>query len=221
MHWFGIAVTFCYSSIIVFLRWGDLYLLKTMPLNEVGDFLAGVFGPLMLFWLIVGYIQQQKEFRQNTEVLRLQADELKKSVEQHRQMVAVTREQVEAEIKALAIEESRMRRESQPSFSITQAYRKSISSGRKTFVIKVENNGRPASNVNFSSDPEIPQIANMGSIQYFKTGVEYPLTFDVGVKESPPLKLKVEINCSDENLQPYTKSFSLSLDGNERYLVSE
>jgi hypothetical protein len=29
--------------------------LKQLSLNELGDFLAGAFGPLALFWLVLGF----------------------------------------------------------------------------------------------------------------------------------------------------------------------
>lgn len=90
---FGIAFTAIYIATITFLRWTCFPDLKTIPLNELGDFLAGVFGPPMLLGLILGYIQQQKELRQNTKVLELQAEELRMSVEQHTELVAATREQ--------------------------------------------------------------------------------------------------------------------------------
>ena len=74
-----------------------LHLLKTMDLNESGDFLAGVFGPLALLWLILGFFQQGLELRQNTQALELQAEELRNSVEQQRAIVVATREQIEHE----------------------------------------------------------------------------------------------------------------------------
>lgn len=66
--------------------------LVVMPLNNIGDFLAGAFGPLAILWLVLGFFQQGIELRQNTEALRLQAHELKQSVEQQRQLVESSRE---------------------------------------------------------------------------------------------------------------------------------
>ena len=103
MSIFVIIITAVYIGVIVLLRWSSFHELSTMPLNEFGDFFAGVFGPLMLLWLILGYIQQQSELRQNTKALELQAEELKKSVEQHKELVKATREQVEADLKSLEI----------------------------------------------------------------------------------------------------------------------
>lgn len=54
--------------------------LENASLNEVGDFLAGTAGVLALLWLVLGYVQQGKELRQNT-------DEIKNQVTQHKEFV--------------------------------------------------------------------------------------------------------------------------------------
>ncbi|MEX5490781.1 hypothetical protein ABFV43_18360 [Pseudomonas fulva] len=62
--------------------------LTGLKLNELGDYLAGAFGPLALAWLVFGYFQQGDELRQGTEALRLQATELNNSVAQQAKIVA-------------------------------------------------------------------------------------------------------------------------------------
>ncbi|HHP4933483.1 hypothetical protein [Acinetobacter baumannii] len=68
---------------------------KPMPLNEIGDFLAGVFAPVAFFYLYLGYIQQGTELKQNTYALNLQAKELQNSVEQQRELVLATKEEID------------------------------------------------------------------------------------------------------------------------------
>lgn len=82
---------------------------ERLDLNEWGDFLAGFCSPVAFLWLALGYFQQGKEIRQNTEMLKLQAQELKSSnealrlqavelknsVEQQQALVNLTREQME------------------------------------------------------------------------------------------------------------------------------
>ena len=63
-----------------------------LPLNSLGDFLAGAFGPLALAWLVFGYFQQGDELRQGTEALMLQAQELSNSVAQQSELVAAQKE---------------------------------------------------------------------------------------------------------------------------------
>ena len=88
----GFALTTVYvvgMLIYTFCQWDEL--LKMKP-NEFGDFMAGAFGPLALFWLVCGYLQQGQELRQSTEVLRSQATELQLSVRHQEQMAETARE---------------------------------------------------------------------------------------------------------------------------------
>ena len=62
---------------------------KHMDLNEWGDFLAGVAGPLALLWLVLGYYQQQKELRQNTAALGMQRRELKRGANSSNEQVKI------------------------------------------------------------------------------------------------------------------------------------
>lgn len=62
--------------------------LLKLCLNELGDFLAGAFGPLAFAWLVLGFIQQGKELRLSSEALILQAAELKNSVGQQADIAA-------------------------------------------------------------------------------------------------------------------------------------
>jgi len=59
-----------------------------MSPNEWGDFFAGVFSPIALLWLVLGYFQQGKE-------LRLQVEELRRSVEQQKELASATKYEVE------------------------------------------------------------------------------------------------------------------------------
>ncbi|WP_325435874.1 hypothetical protein [Pseudomonas nitroreducens] len=78
----GLWSTVIYFLILVCMIWYRSPTLLKMPLNELGDFCAGIFGPLAILWLILGFMQQGEELRLNNEALQLQATELKNSVEQ-------------------------------------------------------------------------------------------------------------------------------------------
>ena len=98
----GIKATVIYLIIIftiipcfIFLGWVEL---EPITLNEIGDFLAGLFGPLAIFWLVLGFFQQGDELRNSVETLKLQADELKNSVEQQKAMVSITGKQLDLDI---------------------------------------------------------------------------------------------------------------------------
>ena len=72
--------------------WIDVALMKP---NEWGDFLAGVFGPLALLWVVLGFLQQGSELRNSRDALLLQAKELRQSVEAQKDLVSVARDQFE------------------------------------------------------------------------------------------------------------------------------
>lgn len=77
-------VYLCGFILITAIRLDELICLS---LNELGDFLAGAFGPLALAWLVFGYFQQGDELKQGTQALHMQAKELNASVQQQVQMV--------------------------------------------------------------------------------------------------------------------------------------
>ena len=187
-----------------------------MPLNGFGDFFAGVFGPLMLFWLILGYVQQQKELRQNTKALELQAAELKKSVEQHKELVSATKEQVQADLKALELAQYRLRRESQPVFSIVEAGCVQRSPSGRTYAIRIINSGQAAQNVRISTEPEIKYLSGLNPL-FFGTGKANKVDWNSEKSGEAPKKLKLIINCLDSLTIPYTKTFDMELDKNHNY----
>lgn len=76
--------------------------LKSLPLNSLGDFLAGAFTPVAFLWLVLGFLQQGQELRQGTEALLLQAQELRHSVEQ--QSISVEQQIIMANAATLQIE---------------------------------------------------------------------------------------------------------------------
>lgn len=80
--WYFIAII-CLATIT--LKLPELIIFG--KLNEWGDFLAGLFGPMAFAWLIVGYNLQRVELQRNTNALKSQADELKNTLIQHKKMV--------------------------------------------------------------------------------------------------------------------------------------
>lgn len=89
---FGLLLSAIYLIWVALLFLPKIHSITDLALNEIGDFLAGVFGPLAFLWLVLGYFQQGAELRQNNEALKMQADELKASVQQQVAMVDAQRE---------------------------------------------------------------------------------------------------------------------------------
>ena len=77
-------------------------------LNELGDFLAGIFAPIAFFWLILGYMQQGKQLEQNTKALeqqeralQLQIDEMRQGTKQQVELVQLQRQQLDEQHRTL------------------------------------------------------------------------------------------------------------------------
>lgn len=94
-------------SVVLYYHWTEF---RGLPLNAKGDFVAGFISPAVFVWLIIGYFQQGEELQQNTEALRLQAEELKNSVNEQRALVEATRNQVSL-MEATRIEEKAAEKE--------------------------------------------------------------------------------------------------------------
>lgn len=98
----GIAITVIWLGVIG-LIWIFGGLKAPKSLNELGDFLAGIFAPIAFFWLVLGYIQQGKQLDQNTRALeqqeialQLQINEMKESVKQQKELADIQKQQFDA-----------------------------------------------------------------------------------------------------------------------------
>ncbi|WP_170417246.1 hypothetical protein [Ruegeria arenilitoris] len=157
----GLKATWVYMIILI----GGLPLAATfgfiklapLELNEVGDFLAGAFGPLAIFWLVLGFFQQGKELRASVEALKLQAEELKNSVDQQKAMVGVTQQQLKIDEAAFK-ENSFLRQEAEmPHLVVSQ--NGGITSGKsRQYKYKIKNIGKPAARIVLSTSPQLEQI---------------------------------------------------------------
>jgi len=137
----GLLVTILYCAAAGWLMQDKLLLLPKLELNEIGDFLAGVFSPLAFLWLVLGFLQQGRE-------LSLQAAELKNSVEQQRELVEVSRRQLEAEIAAREAEQNRIAVAAQPVLVIKQKLASS-SGGKVNGQYILKNSGHQVTRLRF------------------------------------------------------------------------
>lgn len=149
--WFGVIV-----SVLWIVGMVALAMTQKRPeeLNAWGDFFAGFFAPLAFLWLVLGYLQQGEELRQSTEALKLQAAELKNSVEQQSHLVAVSREQVQQELRALEEERERRRDAARPKF-IPQPGMTMINGGIASHDMTVTNVGNTGTRVRLTLDPPV------------------------------------------------------------------
>ncbi len=145
----GLIASVAYTLIVYLVVRDRLPKLGSMPLNEIGDFLAGVFGPLGLLWLVLGYLQQGIELGLNTKALELQALELKNSVNQQRELLDLSRKQFEAELEVLRHERHRADQAIKPRFVPEKVGGSHHSSGRSSFMWSIKNVGTSITNVSF------------------------------------------------------------------------
>ena len=103
----GMAFTCAWVGMLVVYVVSNFDKVTNLDPNEFGDFLAGAFGPVALFWLVIGYFQQGEELQQNTEALRLQHEELVRSVAEQKLLVA--EQQAQTAIAKTQLEEQRRR----------------------------------------------------------------------------------------------------------------
>jgi hypothetical protein len=114
--------------------------------NELGDFLAGIFAPLAFFWLVLGFVQQGHELRNSAAALWLQSEELRNSVEQQRELVNVTREQLALDREHSLAAETEARRSAEPILSLVS--RGSLEAGSdRIFRFSLVNSGRTCTSI--------------------------------------------------------------------------
>lgn len=180
--------------------------------NEVGDALAGAFAPLAFLWLVLGFFQQGAELRNSGKALWLQGEELKNSVEQQRELVAVTRAQLEFESDRISAEKEELRRNAQPILDLTTAgAMMSGSSLRQSF--NLSNHGKSCTGV------EISFVDGKSSIKLnsLKSGA-YQI-FDKDFVQGKADRWLVNVSYLDERLNGGKVTFVVDFDG-KKFAIS-
>lgn len=150
---------------------------KAMQLNEMGDFFAGVFSPLAFLFLFLGYKQQGRELKQNTQALQLQAKELKNSVEEQRNLVKAANEDFTLSKKQYVDANYKELIQAQPFFHFSDV---SLSMGKHFHLQSLKlnfkiNNSRTTCrdlNINIRVTPE-NDGAIVNSLEIIKAGEEF------------------------------------------------
>lgn len=104
LEFWGVFGTVFYLAIITATVGFKFDKFLALELNELGDFLAGAFGPIAFLWLVLGFLQQGRELKLSTHALQLQAEELKHSVEQQSIMADAAVRQIDAARQALELQ---------------------------------------------------------------------------------------------------------------------
>lgn len=115
---FGLSAAYLVPMLIY--SFVELPHMKAMKPDEFATFLSGAFAPLAFLWLVLGFRQQGDELQNSARALWLQGEELRNSVEQQRQLVEVSKEQLEAEREQHRETRIEAIRNAQPQFVISE-----------------------------------------------------------------------------------------------------
>lgn len=207
----GLILTFLYvGSIFIYLHFGEregLSELTKLALNELGDFLAGVFGPLAIFWLVLGFFQQSRE-------LRLQVKELSLSVDQQKELVEVTRETLLYETDIRSTDEKRRQKKLQPIFKfVFEGGSRPFGSTSQTILptLQVTNVGETVFDVNAKFDFKGHSWGRRDVATWAKDSIEsFPGNT---VVEGKSFRTKMYISFKDADGKRGEKSFTISDGG--------
>lgn len=156
--WVVTGVYLICVAVLVYYKRGTL---SSLELNAIGDFLAGVFGPIAFLWLVLGYLQQGRELKLSSEALQLQAQELKNSVEQQTSMAQSAIAQIDSSRKALQLQIDEAERSISARFEFAGVMKGGIGpSATIKNTIELTNLGNLARDVRVTFDPPFPNWEN-------------------------------------------------------------
>lgn len=116
---FGVLATVGYLLLVALVLREKLGELGRLELNNFGDFLAGAFGPLAIFWLVLGFFQQGAELRNSIRSLDLRTRELKGSVMQQKELVGISQKQFQLQKEEFNTAIQRLGESIQPKFIVS------------------------------------------------------------------------------------------------------
>ena len=161
LEFWGVVGTAIYLLVIVLtvaFKFSDFV---RLDLNELGDFLAGAFGPIAFLWLVLGFLQQGRELKLSSDALRLQAEELRNSVAQQTIMAQAALQQIESQMAALKLQEQEVERALSPNISAEPGIKQGGFGGGAKIIHYVSflNSGPEARSFKVSFSPPIGNVS--------------------------------------------------------------
>ena len=182
---------------------------SAMKPNEWGDFFAGFFAPLAFLWLVLGYMQQGQELQLNIKALLLQDEELKNSVQQQKDLVEVTRLQVESDREALQLERISRRGAAQPRFVLSNLGGSFSGDGKASYSLSIANAGNTATRVNGAFYGLSAEAVSLFQVAMFARGTECKV--ELGVTQPfPGSGATLRVEYLDADGSSGTASFNVS-----------
>lgn len=199
----GAVLTAAYLvGLAIYIIW-DADAFAVMAPDDWGSFLGGAFAPLAFLWLVLGFFQQGDELRHSADALWLQGEELQHSVEQQRQLVEVTREQLKFESAMLEQQRQEIARNTQPILRLQQKGSSGAGEGMRSYSFSLLNHGKPCTGLKIDiegkSRIERNALPAGGTIEF---NAELPY------KQVGPVRITVDY--VDERLLAHSKTFIVS-----------
>lgn len=221
VEWYAGYGTAIYIGIIILIVAARLDELFKLKLNEIGDFLAGAFGPVAFLWLVLGFIQQGRELKLSSDALRLQAEQLKNSVEQQSIMAAAATDQLAAQQQAFELQVWRHQHEISPNFEV-KIFQSSLPglSQVMTSVMKVHNAGHSVRLVSAIFDEFLGGAGpfEIGDLKEGETSSEFSLSHGVA-PEGVSGKLYLEYVRADNKLYRDTFHYGFFADTRQFFIM--
>lgn len=205
----GLMTSIYLSAVLVVLgmRFNEF---SALPLNELGDFLAGVFGPLAVLWLVLGYYQQGRELKISSQALVAQCVELKNSVSQQRLALDISlgqmklaKEKYDAEL--LELEESIRPR------LIISYINPGSGAGAEWFNFQLSVSNADAMEIEVESISEGVAVKELSEA---RMAVNSNKKFAVGFqKDESPMQFQISAYCKNSRGKNYGYHFTFSTSG--------
>lgn len=201
LHTVGFWITGIWLVLIAAYVIADFGSFRSLEPNEFGDFAAGAAAPLAFLWLVLGFFQQGEELRHSADALRLQGQELQNSVEQQRELVNVTREQLAFDASMLEQERQELVRNAQPILRLSEAYSSGTRDGKRDQTFRIFNQGKRCTDVKiYVGGPE-----NMYSAGILEPGRNFEFSKQLSAVGFEPFE--VVVTYLDERLMQGKKEF--------------
>jgi hypothetical protein len=197
--WLIAAGIYCHS------RWDVLVELKP---DAVANFAAGVCAPLAFLWLVLGFFQQGQELRNSGRALWLQGRELQHSVDQQRELVAVTREQLQFERAMLERRQTEIARNAQPILRLIEGGSIGSAEGCRSHEFRLSNLGKQCTDIKIIDDNG--QLR--GAKALLSTGEFHVVQFDF--PSGPVPRFALRISYVDQQLTDQQKTFAIERTAN-------
>ena len=201
---FALGATAAWLAGIAVFTWINFDDARALSLNEWGDVFGGVFAPLALFWLVIGYFQHGEELRLNTEALKAQQAALQRQVEETEHLVEAAKLQAQVVEQDLKDRQSREAREAKLEF----VFGGQVVSGPR-IETEIRNRGGEAHNIEVTYDSphsssfspselvESNGLAELVIIQDSNHPLEWPIRFGISCTDCRDRRHKFDFELSE------------------------